>query len=170
MTNRRSGFALGAIALVVGWVTLLHDFRRYEIAEASMRPALFPGDYVIARRHRFAHPRGLRRGDIVILPHPEVTDMELVKRVVGVPGEEIVVSDGRVHVDNVALAEPWADGPTGPDGSWRLRADQFFLLGDNRAFSTADSRQLGTVDASLIASRVVACYWPPPRIGRLVAG
>jgi signal peptidase I len=86
--------------------------RRYELAEESMAPTLLPGDYVVAQSRRDPP----QRGDILICNHPHQSGLELVKRVVGLPGEEIVIANGQIHANAAVLAEPWADGPTLPDG------------------------------------------------------
>ena len=128
-----------------------------------MAPTLLPGDYVLAQPRRHAP----QRGDIVIFEHPHQTDFELVKRIVGLPGEEIVVARGQVHANDAVLAEPWADGPTLPDGTWSLEEDQVFLLGDNRAKSAGDSRWIGPVHLESIGWKVVWRYWPLRSVGRV---
>jgi signal peptidase I len=157
--------ALGLIATGIGYAALRGRLRRYEIVERSMAPALEPGDYVVAV------PAGTpARGQIVVLPHPAIARFELVKRIVGLPGEAIVIRNGQVHVDGAVLAERWADGPTRPDGEWRLAADEVFLLGDNRSFSAADSRTLGPIPTGSLAWRVAARYWPLRSAGRITTG
>lgn len=128
-----------------------------------MEPHLSEGDYVLARAT--SGPPG--RGEIVIVPHPEIPGFELAKRVVGLPGEVVDLSNGYVHLDGVVLAEPWADGPTRPDGEWTLDGSSVFVLGDNRPESAADSRTLGPIDVTKIKWCLVARYWPLTKIGRL---
>lgn len=154
--------ALGLVVAGAGYAALRGQLRRYEIVEQSMRPALHPGDYVVAV------PAGNPvRGQIVILTHPAITGFELVKRVVGLPGETVVIRNGQVHIDGAVLAERWADGPTRPDGEWHLADDEVFLLGDNRSSSAADSRTLGPIPAGAIGWRVTARYWPFRSAGRI---
>lgn len=152
----------GAVAVATA-IGLSGRWRRYEIRESSMEPQLSQGDYVLAR----ARSRPLERGEIVIVPHPEVPGFELAKRVIGLPGEVVDLSNGYVHINGVVLAETWADGPTRPDGEWTLDSSSVFVLGDNRPASAADSRTLGPIDASLIKWCVVARYWPPGKTGRI---
>lgn len=160
---RRRTLVIGLAILGLGVAAMRGRLRRYEIAESSMEPQLSTGDYVIAQRRSGE----LARGDIVIAPHPEIDGFDLVKRVVGLPGETITLSNGQVHIDGAVLAEPWADGPVRPDGEWTLDANHVFILGDNRPTSSADSRTIGPVDIHTIGWRVVARYWPPSSIGRI---
>lgn len=127
-----------------------------------MAPTLEHGDWIVARRLTSLP----RRGAIVVFPHPH-RPMELVKRVVGLPGERITVTNGQVHVGESVLAEPWADGPTLPDGEWTLGPNEVFVLGDARASTSVDSRAFGPVDAGTVTWQVGARYWPPRSIGRI---
>lgn len=160
--KRRTGFAaLATAGLAVAG--LRGKLRRYEVAESSMEPQLSAGDFVIAQKGTGA----IRRGDVVIAPHPEIPDFDLIKRVIGLPGETVTLDNGQVHIDGAVLAEPWADGPVRPDGEWRLNGGQTFVLGDNRPVSAADSRTIGPVEARTIEWKVVVRYWPLPSIGRI---
>ncbi len=162
MRPRRQTALIAALA-VLGYAGVKGRLRRYEIAERSMEPTLQSGDYVLAQALRSIPTRG----DIVIFDHPALPDLELVKRVVGLPGERIVIGNGQIHANEAVLAEPWADGPTRPDGRWELGADEVFVLGDNRSASAADSRTLGPIPLWQTKWRVVARYWPPTSMGRL---
>jgi len=135
------------------------NLRRYEIAERSMEPELLPGDWVIAVRIR-----RLSRGDVVVVPHRDRAGFELVKRVLGLPGETVDIADGEVTVDGDGV-DRWAHGPTLPDGSWGVPDDSIFVLGDARLPSRADSRMLGPVPLETAQWRVRLRYWPLERIG-----
>jgi len=163
MAPRKSRLALVAAAALLGYAGLRGKLRRYEIAEESMEPMLSAGDYLIAQ----TRSGPLRRGDIVIFCHPANADLELVKRVVGLPGESVTLSNGQVHINGAVLAEPWADGPARPDGEWQLNQSEVFVLGDNRAASSSDSRQVGPIGESAIGWKATARYWPLSGIGRL---
>jgi signal peptidase I len=162
MRSRRRIALIAALALF-GYAGLRGKLRRYEIAERSMEPTLSPGDYVIARALE-ATPG---RGQMIIFAHPGLSNFELVKRVVGLPGEHVVIRNGQVHADDAVLAEPWANGPTRPDGEWQLGRNEVFVLGDNRAASSADSRTLGPVQVGHAGWRLVARYWPLRSAGRI---
>lgn len=105
-----------------------------------MSPALAPGDALVARRLR--RPR---RGRILFFPHPHRSDFWLVKRIVGLPGEVVVIADGGVTIDGTPLVEPWAEPGTGPDGSWTVPERHVFVLSDARRRTVADSRTWGPI-------------------------
>ena len=158
MVHRNRFLAAGALTVVA--LAYRRRLRRYQIAELSMAPKLQPGDYVVAVRS----DRLPLRGDIVVVAHPDRPDFELVKRVIGLPGEHLAIRGGRVHIDGTPLAESWADAPTTPDLSRRLGQD-VFVLGDRRTDSSADSRTIGPVPLSEASWRIVYRYWPRRRIG-----
>jgi signal peptidase I len=137
--------------------------RRFSVAENSMRPALKPGDWLIAQRQQ----RVPERGDVIIFPSPDEPDRFFIKRVVGLPGERIEISDGQVHIDGQILAEPWANGPTFPDGDEHIPDDAVWVLGDNRGLSSADSRTAGAIPVADIGWKVFGVYWPSSRMGRV---
>lgn len=105
-----------------------------------MAPALRPGDRILSQPLR--HPR---RGQVVFFPHPGRPDFWLVKRIVGLPGEQVEIRDGRLIIDGEANADTWAAGPTEPDGSWEVPFGRMFVLSDARNRTRADSRTLGPV-------------------------
>ena len=144
----------------------------YSVTGDSMRPSVRAGDWLLVRRN--AHRRAaLRRGDIVILRDPRKTTEKYVKRVVGLPGEEVSTRDGELLIDGGRLSEPYLDGlPSSvalETKTWRLRDDEYFIMGDNRAHST-DSREFGAVDVGLMVGKATGRVWPPSRWGRVGAG
>jgi signal peptidase I len=93
---------------------------------------------------------------------------DLIKRVVGLPGETITIRDNQVHVDGVALAEPYlADDVTMPDeGPFMVGTDEVFVMGDNREFSF-DSRRFGNIDYDALVGRAFVIIWPMSNVGGL---
>ncbi len=160
--RRRTQLILGAIAAAGSYPALRGRLRRYEIAERSMWPTLDAGDFVIAVR-----VERLTRGMIVIFDHPDLPQLELVKRVVALPGERVVISGGHLNVNGELLPEPWAHGPTLPEAEWRLGLGEVFVLGDNRVASASDSRSIGPIPAEAVRWRVAGRYWPPRSAGRV---
>jgi signal peptidase I len=95
---------------------------------------------------------------------PEVKD--LVKRVVGLPGDTVEARDGHVVVNGRTLAEPYLTrGQTTTDlAPHRVPPHHYWVMGDNRPVSE-DSRYFGAIDDDLIVGRVFFQVWPVPRLG-----
>jgi signal peptidase I len=117
------------------------------------------------------HFRDPRRGELVVIhargqvgspitPDPDARDLNLTKRVIGVPGDTVVGRGERVYVNGTKAD----DIATAPFPSTRLGAKQYFVLGDNRSESQ-DSRDFGPVPRAAIFGRVVLIYWPLERFG-----
>ncbi len=139
----------------------------YRVTGESMHPSIRAGDWFLVRRdaYRRAAPA---RGDLVIVRDPRKTTKQYLKRVVGLPGEDVSTRDGELRVDGHRLSEPYLDGLPSSVGlktkSWRLGQGQYFVVGDNRAHST-DSRDFGAVEARLIVGKATRRVWPPSRWG-----
>ncbi len=158
-TVRRTGAVAVAAAAGLAVRTAGERFRRFEVAESSMIPALQAGDYVISRRLS----RPVERGDIVVFE--QRPSYFLVKRVVGRPGETVAIHDGEVLIDGYPLEEPWTVEDTAPAGTWELTSGEVFLLGDARELSADDSRHIGPVPVHALTWRVIFRYWPVRRFG-----
>jgi signal peptidase I len=162
--RRTTVLGTGALALgAVAAAALAARRARLEpmlVKGGSMRPTLEPG-------HRIAVAPLVRppaRGDLVVLRTPR--DLEVVKRVVGLPGERVALRDGRLEVDGRELPEPYLAGPVGGgELDLQLGPAQYLVLGDHRAAST-DGRDFGPVGADALVGRVRFAYWPPRRLRR----
>ena len=130
----------------------------YEIKEESMSPELLPEDYVIAVKT--SEP--FNRGDIVVFENNEKS-ISVVKRVVGLPGETILATDGQLYINQNPIDDPWAKTLTDDFIECKVDENQIFVLGDERRLSTSDSRTLGPIDASQCL-KVKYRYWPYQRI------
>lgn len=117
------------------------------------------------------HVRDPHRGEMVIIhargqvgspitPDPDARDLNLTKRVIGIPGDTVVGRGGRVFVNGTKAD----DIVTDPFPSTRLGPKQYFVLGDNRSESQ-DSRDFGPVPRAAIFGRVFLIHWPLGRFG-----
>lgn len=159
---RRRGFLAAGIGVTALSAAAARGLlRRFEIVNESMQPALNGGDWVIAQRRR----RAPKRGEVVVFEHEDRPGMTLVKRVIGLPDERLAISSGQIYIDGMALAEPWVNGFTAPDGVWDIPADCVFVLGDFRAISAADSRAVGPIPLRDVQWKVAARYWPSSAAG-----
>lgn len=158
-SRRRYAVALLAVVVAVALVrtTLVGAVR---IDSSSMSPTLRAGDVVLVTR-RAPALADLGRGDLVVFAMP--TDgTTAVKRVVGLPGEHVVVLDGELHVDGVRVPEPyvdhrWVDGSYTP--TYVVPPDAVLVMGDNRA-NSIDSRHYGPVPLDALRGRVLVRLWP----------
>jgi signal peptidase I len=108
-----------------------------QVDSASMAPALVPGRRLLTRR--VWRPERIRRGDVVVVASQEL-GRTVVKRVLGLPGERVVIEPGgRVRVDGRPVPEPYVVHAGGPCGVFQVPPGRVLLLGDNRARSS-DSR------------------------------
>lgn len=161
-------------AVVVALLVKTFVVQAFSIPSPSMTPTLQNGDRVLVNKLSYdAHD--LNRGDVIVFERPPSLAAapgepeDLIKRVIGLPGETIVAREGVVYVDDRALVEPYLeegtltfdiDTPlTVPDG-------QVLVLGDNRSNST-DGRAFGTIDADTVIGRAFMVMWPPGRVGAL---
>lgn len=161
---RRRGIIAGTIGVtVMAAVATRRGFRRFEIREESMLPALKENDWVLARRRTGE----VDRGSVVVIEDPTGSGMNLVKRVIGLPGEHMGIDGGRVTVNGALLADRWASGATEPRGMWHVPHTHVWLLGDNRGASASDGRILGPTPLTDVNWVVVARYWPRHRAGRI---
>ncbi|MDL1922634.1 signal peptidase I [Chloroflexi bacterium CFX3] len=127
----------------------------------SMQPTFHTGNLVIVNRlaYFFSPPQ---RGDVIVLHNPRYEGGDdLIKRVIGLPNETIELKDGRVYVNGVRLEEPYVRDfcGLGCNGTWRLSATQYFVLGDNRPQSY-DSHNFGPIERHLIVGQAWVKYWP----------
>jgi signal peptidase I len=182
--RKRSGrrlaveYALTAIvAIVVAFIVQAYVVKPYRVPTPSMATTIQPGDRVLIDRLLYDR-RDIERGDIVVFEGPSaVGNQVLLKRVVGLPGDLLELTDGVLYVNGAADD----GGGLGPDGElpetrpaygqleehpeWSLAVpytvpdDHYYLMGDNRSDSF-DSRFWGPVARSSIIGRAFAVYWP----------
>lgn len=179
----------GLLALLV-FLSVRAGLQNFRVEGLSMYPTLEDSQYIIVnkliyseinldrlndfvpfieasegeQRHVFHGPE---RGDIVVFASPTRADEDLIKRVVGLPGETVEILNGRVFINDFLLEEPyvkqdWRDTRAKiliPDG-------QYYVMGDNRN-NSQDSRSahVGLVPEDLIIGKAMLSYWPPSSFG-----
>jgi len=152
---------------VVLFVALRTVVQSTVVLSHSMDPTLSEGQYLLV--NKLAYKIGTpARGDIAVFHSPEDHDTVLIKRVIGLPGEEIVVSGTQAYVNGVHLAEGYlaAGQSSGNWGPFVLGEGQYLMLGDNRTNSN-DSRFFGPVSEETIIGKAWISIWPP---GTIYAG
>jgi signal peptidase I len=139
---------------------------RIRVESISMQPTLYAGNFVFVNKlaYTWSEPT---RGDIVVFRYPPAPDqVPYIKRVIGLPLDEVRVSGGRVYINGQILNEPYLGTPTHQDGTWVVPADHIFVMGDNRN-NSSDSRSWGTVPVENVIGKAEVVYWPPEKWGVL---
>lgn len=168
------------IAVVVRTVFL----QTFWIPSPSMSPTLVRNDRVLVNKlsYRF---HDINRGDVVVFERPTTEQpseiKDLIKRVVGLPGERVSIVDGKVSIDGRELTEPYVHGlQTTYDGScavvdmpglgteagYEIPKGRIFVMGDNR-INSHDGRCFGPISESLVVGRAFFILWPPGHAGGL---
>ena len=153
------------LALVFGF---LRPFvmEAFWIPSGSMIPTLEIGDRVFVNKfiYRFTEPE---RGDIIVFESVDNGEVDLIKRVVGVPGDTIAVRGGKLFVNGKPQKEPYTNKRL-PDRSSFTKTtvpkNHVFVMGDNRG-NSADSRVFGPLPEKNIEGEAFLRFWPPHRIG-----
>ena len=173
------------MALVAALLIKTFAVQAFSIPSQSMEPTLMPGDRVLV--DKLAHDlRPVRTGDIVVFRRPPADTSpvnDLIKRVIGGPGQSIYVANCKVYVNGKELIqsylpEGWqspsseyctvwdAPGMLNLPDPYKVPAGHYFVMGDNRKDSD-DSRYWGPVPASYLVGVAFLRMWPPSRVGSL---
>lgn len=131
---------------------------------ASMEPNFSNGNYLIVDEitYRFQEPS---RGEVIVFRNPTNESEFYIKRIIGLPGERVVIKDSKVYVDGTLLEERYLPAdlrfPNTIDTT--LKADEYFVMGDNRLHSF-DSRSWGALKEDKIIGAVRLRFWPLTQI------
>ena len=143
-----------------------------QIKGASMENTFHTGDYILTSRVTYKFRR-LERGDVIVFKSPKNPDIEYIKRIIGLPGDIINISDeGIVKVNDIQLSENyiaattnlWEGGCIKDKIPYKVEDGYIFVMGDNRDHSS-DSRDWGSVPTKNIIGKAWFRYWPPQKMG-----
>jgi signal peptidase I len=164
----------GVIAiLIVGFVV-----QPVRVEGQSMMPKLhdqdriFVNKFIYPLREWIGEKEPIKRGDIVVLLFPDDPSKSYIKRVVGLPGEEVNVENGKLYINGMQIDEPYLDSeylssdsmPT----SMRVKEHHYFVMGDNRR-NSSDSRYWGLVPEKYIYGKAIFRYYPFTPVERIGA-
>lgn len=137
-----------------------------EVSGDSMLPNLHNDEQIIAEKisTKFGPPE---REEIIIFRHPTNNGRLLIKRVIGLPGDTVEISNGNVYLNNKLLEEPYLNEQNSTFGNsaieentlYEIPGNAYLLMGDNRTESS-DSRSFGFVDQEYIVGRALLVYYP----------
>ena len=143
----------------------------FYIPSDSMNPTLVQRDRVLVNKLSY-HFHDVHRGDIVVFSRPPGEDdpniKDLIKRVIGLPGETIEGRDGQILINGRALKEPYTakNSPLSDFTPRKVPPGRYFVMGDNRG-NSKDSRVFGPISKSLIVGRAFIRVWPLSHISLL---
>ncbi|MBI2888153.1 MAG: signal peptidase I [Chloroflexi bacterium] len=142
--------------------------RRVVVHEWSMAPTLLPGELLLidTLAYGLGQPQS---GDIVLARHPTAPAMLLVKRLAGLPGQEVRLDSHGCWVDGHPFALAAGEATDLGEGLWQLAKGHYFLLGDAPEWSQ-DSRHFGPVERDALLGRAWLVCWPPAHVRRLSSG
>lgn len=174
-----------ASALVLTFLIKTFLLQAFFIPTGSMIPTLLVDDRVLVEKVSL-HFRDFERGEVIVFRRPGMEgvgadtpagvarsffeglglarppdDLDLIKRIIGLPGETVEIRDGTVFVDAVALTEPYTQPETRDYGPERVPDGHLLMLGDNRMNSDDSRFSLGPVPVSNVVGRAFVIVWPP---------
>ncbi len=136
---------------------------RIRVDGHSMEPTLHTGEFVIV--NKLAYKFGsVNIGDVIVFHPPNNPTEEYIKRVIGLPGDHVVIKDGEVMVNDQVLEEPYIYAAPGYQTDLIVDDNGLFVLGDNRN-NSSDSHSWGTVPMENVIGKAVVIYWPPQNWG-----
>ena len=154
------------LAVVIAAV-ILAFFKPIIVQQQSMEPNFHAGDYLISSRQSYKLFGEPQRGDVIVFKSELLDDngneKNLIKRIIGLPGDVIEIMDGYVYVNGEKIQEDYLPGQgiSGEMDAITVPENQLFVMGDNREVSE-DSRspRVGTIDESTIVGKVVLRVYP----------
>ena len=175
-SNSKSGFVPGwqswirdlFFSLAIAAVVIVFLYQPVKVEGTSMMPRLTDQERFFINKFIY-RLESIHRGDVVVFRLPVDPGKSYIKRVIGLPGEVVNMTQGEVFIDGQALEEPYIM----PEyrgrqnfGPVEIPPGEFFVLGDSRN-SSNDSRSWGTVSKNRVYGNAVFVYWPIDRLGVL---
>ena len=130
----------------------------FNVQGQSMEPTLHNHEYILVEKvsYWFTSPQ---RGDIVVFKAPPAPTEDYIKRVIGLPGDHVVVKNAHVYVNGHQLTEPYIAAPPDYNDDKIVPKGFLYVLGDNRQ-NSSDSHAWGLLPRDNIIGRAIIGYWP----------
>ncbi len=169
LRNLLEWFVVLGAAVAVAVLLRSFVFQAFYIPSESMEQTLYEGDRILVNKIGY-RLHDVNRGDVVVFRRPDDQPGEirdLIKRVIGLPGESVEGRDSTIFIDGRELVEPYLDEGSFADfGPLTVPEGEMFMMGDNRDQSL-DSRRFGTIDEDRVVGRAFVLFWPLDRLGTL---
>ena len=136
---------------------------RIRVDGFSMEPTLHNGEFVIVNKlaYKFGN---IQPGDVIVFHYPRDPEQEYIKRVIGLPGDRVKITNGQVYINDQPISEPYIAAPPKYQSEWNVPEDSLFVLGDNRN-NSSDSHNWGPVPKNHVIGQALVVYWPPKAWG-----
>jgi signal peptidase I len=154
----------GLIAVLIVIPIRLFIAQPFIVSGASMDPTFEDGEYLVVDQLSYRLSNA-QRGDIAIFRAPEQPNKFYIKRVIGEPGDTIIIRDGIITIkneqypDGLVLDEPYIKRVKHENATYELKEGQYFVMGDNRTASS-DSRSWGPVPEELMVGKAILRLYP----------
>lgn len=171
MFKRLGAFFLDILEVIVFAVGIfffiyLLIMRPHKISGQSMMPNFKDGEFLLTEKVTY-YLRSPERGDVVVFMPPVSDTDEFIKRVIGLPGERIVIKESRVYINDKLLPESYipdsiftGGGPfLAENTEFTVPPGLYFVMGDNRQ-NSSDSRYWGPITKKAMTGRAWISYWP----------
>jgi len=168
------------ISLTIFILSYIFVFQTHQVIGDSMLPNFFDQEYVLTDKFTYMFLRQPVRGEVVIIKYPKAPEYEYIKRVIGLPGDTIKISDGQVYLkegDDWNKLDEAAYLPNGVqtvgrsflpiDTPLTIPKDNYLVMGDNREVSS-DGREWGFVEKKFLVGRAMIRVWPPTKFGAII--
>lgn len=141
------------------WLAFNVTTARFVVEGQSMEPNVHTGEFILVTKtsYWFSEPG---RGDIIVFRFPNNPKEDFIKRIVGLPGDNIELQNGQFLINGEPLEELFGTIPTTSSGMWSMGQEEYFVVGDNRA-NSSDSRSWGPLGRQAVIGKAWLIYWPP---------
>jgi signal peptidase I len=156
------------ISLAVSAFIIIFVYQPVKVEGTSMMPGLSDQERIFINKFVYRY-ESIDHGDVIVFRYPNDPSKSYIKRVIGIPGDHVQISFGRVYVNGHRLVEPYVPEQYSDERSMPevvVPPDSFFVMGDHRNMSS-DSRDFGAVGRDFIYGKAVFAYWPAEKVGKL---
>src|SRR5436305_12913692 len=154
------------ISVLISLFIILFVYQPVKVEGGSMEPGLEDQERIFINKLAY-RLENIERGDVIVFRFPLDTRKNFIKRVIGLPGDRVRVTDGHVYLNGHLVPEPYVPEEYLDSRSYsevRVPANSYFVLGDHRSMPN-DSRAFGPVPRNLIYGKAVFGYWPMEKLG-----
>jgi signal peptidase I len=154
------------LSVLLAFIVIVFLYQPVQVEGTSMMPRLENHERIFINKFLYRF-RPIERGDVVVFRYPLDTSKSYIKRVIGLPGDDVSIRDGRVLVNGRPLREPYVLPSYVDEQNFapvHVEPNHYYVLGDHRT-SSNDSREWGTVDRQYVYGKAVFVYWPLGQFG-----